>query len=47
MFSFHRMSEEEKLQAQIRKERERMVLYASITMKGLRRSSLPVLEKIG
>ncbi|HEL2041661.1 TPA: hypothetical protein TY403_001018 [Streptococcus suis] len=28
MFSFHRMSEEEKLQAQIRKEQERMVLYA-------------------
>ncbi|CYV10376.1 membrane protein [Streptococcus suis] len=28
MFNFHRMSEEEKLQAQIRKEQERMVLYA-------------------
>ena len=28
MFGFHRMSEEEKLQAQIRKEQERMVLYA-------------------
>ncbi|MGQ7462701.1 hypothetical protein ACTGZQ_09310 [Streptococcus suis] len=27
MFSFDRMSEEEKLQAQIRKEQERMVLY--------------------
>ncbi|HEM6072625.1 DUF1433 domain-containing protein [Streptococcus suis] len=28
MFGFHRMSEEEKLQAQIRKEQERMTLYA-------------------
>ncbi|MCR1233567.1 hypothetical protein [Streptococcus suis] len=27
MFNFHRMSEEEKLQAQIQKEQERMVLY--------------------
>ncbi|HFI0523091.1 TPA: hypothetical protein ACGO5E_002010, partial [Streptococcus suis] len=28
MFNFHRMSEEEKLQAQIRNEQERMALYA-------------------
>lgn len=28
MFGFHRMSEEEKLQAQIRNEQERMALYA-------------------
>ncbi|HEM3340453.1 TPA: hypothetical protein U1A18_001985, partial [Streptococcus suis] len=45
MFSFHRMSEEEKLQAQIRKEQERMVLYAVNHYEGIEKIEFVNFEK--
>ncbi|WP_449449903.1 hypothetical protein [Streptococcus suis] len=45
MFSFHRMSEEEKLQAQIRKEQERMVLYAVNRYEGIEKIEFTSFEE--
>ncbi|MGO0094271.1 hypothetical protein ACS6Z4_10255 [Streptococcus suis] len=45
MFSFHRMSEEEKLQAQIRKEQERMVLYAVNHYEGIEKIEFTSFEE--
>ncbi|WP_422070449.1 hypothetical protein [Streptococcus suis] len=45
MFNFHRMSEEEKLQAQIRKEQERMVLYAVNHYEGIEKIEFVNFEK--
>ncbi|HEM3512246.1 TPA: hypothetical protein U1B47_001599 [Streptococcus suis] len=45
MFSFHRMSEEEKLQAQIQKEQERMVLYAVNHYEGIEKIEFVNFEK--
>ncbi|HEL2551744.1 hypothetical protein JZY07_01260 [Streptococcus suis] len=45
MFSFHRMSEEEKLQAQILKEQERMVLYAVNHYEGIEKIEFTSFEE--
>ncbi|CYU20802.1 ubiquitin C-terminal hydrolase [Streptococcus suis] len=45
MFNFHRMSEEEKLQAQIRKEQERMVLYAVNHYEGIEKIEFTSFEE--
>ncbi|MGQ7462699.1 hypothetical protein ACTGZQ_09300 [Streptococcus suis] len=45
MFSFHRMSEEVKLQAQIRKEQERMVLYAVNHYEGIEKIEFTSFEE--
>ncbi|HEM3615345.1 TPA: hypothetical protein U1C23_002235 [Streptococcus suis] len=45
MFGFHRMSEEEKLQAQIRKEQERMVLYAVNHYEGIEKIEFTSFEE--
>ncbi|HEP1781205.1 TPA: hypothetical protein VB935_001618 [Streptococcus suis] len=45
MFGFHCMSEEEKLQAQIRKEQERMVLYAVNHYEGIEKIEFVNFEK--
>ncbi|HFI0510436.1 TPA: hypothetical protein ACGO5E_002156 [Streptococcus suis] len=45
MFNFHRMSEEEKLQAQIRKEQERMVLYAINHYEGIEKIEFTSFEE--
>ncbi|HFI0808914.1 TPA: hypothetical protein ACGOXP_001734 [Streptococcus suis] len=45
MFGFHRMSEEEKLQAQIRKEQERMALYAVNHYEGIEKIEFFNFEK--
>ncbi|HFI0358573.1 TPA: hypothetical protein ACGOWA_001749 [Streptococcus suis] len=45
MFSFHRMSEEEKLQVQIRKEQERMALYAVNHYEGIEKIEFTSFEE--
>ncbi len=45
MFGFRRMSEEEKLQAQIRKEQERMVLYAVNHYEGIEKIEFTSFEE--
>ncbi len=45
MFGFHCMSEEEKLQAQIRKEQERMVLYAVNHYEGIEKIEFTSFEE--
>ncbi|MFI3117824.1 hypothetical protein [Streptococcus suis] len=45
MFSFHRMNEEEKLQAQIRKEQERMVLYVVNHYEGIEKIEFTSFEE--
>ncbi|CYV83803.1 ubiquitin C-terminal hydrolase [Streptococcus suis] len=45
MFNFHRMSEEEKLQAQIRNEQERMVLYAVNHYEGIEKIEFTSFEE--
>ncbi|MBO3756046.1 hypothetical protein J5O02_03025 [Streptococcus suis] len=45
MFGFHRMSEEEKLQAQILKEQERMALYAVNHYEGIEKIEFTSFEE--
>ncbi|MFI3117822.1 hypothetical protein [Streptococcus suis] len=45
MFNFHRMSEEEKLQAQIRNEQERMALYAVNHYEGIEKIEFTSFEE--
>ena len=45
MFGFHRMNEEEKLQAQIRNEQERMALYAVNHYEGIEKIEFTSFEE--